>query len=202
MYTKFIAATIAVFPVAAFAQVTAIGPFTGDMSDGYEGLPTGQFLPSYTIFGGTGIVQHETMQPNLHITTGWSFFSNIFPHGGTRFLGSAGGGYDFIFNDPAFRFGGYFGTNADSPGATATFFDAQNVQIGGPMAIGAPMGQWQWDGWEIAGAGATRIHIDPSNQFNGFIMSDDIEYITAVPEPAAIFGLLAGLGLIVARRKR
>ena len=202
MYTKLIAAFVAAFPVAALAQVTAIGPFTGDMQDSYETQTVTGFEVSYPIFGGTAIVQQEDMQALLSITTGWSFFSNISPHSGARFLGSAGGGYDFIFNAPAFRFGGYFGTNADTPGATATFFDAQNVQVGGPMAVGAPLGQWQWDGWEFAGAGVTRVHIDPSNQFNGFIMSDDIEYVGVVPEPAAIFGLLAGIGLIIARRKR
>jgi hypothetical protein len=201
MKTRIFALLVACTPVAALAQVTAIGPFTGTAQDGYETQTRGQFLPSYPIFGGTATVQHESGGSTLHITTGWSFFSSIFPHSGEVFLGSAGGGYDFVFNTPAFRFGGYWGTNADLAGADVTFFDAQNVQIGGTMSIAAPQGQWQWDGWEFAGAGVTRIHIDPLNQFNGFIMSDDIEY-SPVPEPSAFVVLGAGLALLLARRRK
>jgi hypothetical protein len=201
MKTRIFALVCAFTPILASAQVTAISPFTGTMQDSYETQTQFQFLPSYPIFGGAGVVQHETMQATMHVTSGWSFFVTIFPRTGGFFLGSAGGGYDFIFTAPAFRFGGYWGTNADLAGADVTFFDAQNVQVGGTMSIGAPQGQWQWDGWEFAGAGVTRVHIDPLNQFNGFVMSDDIEY-TPVPEPAAFVAIALGLGMLAVRRRK
>jgi hypothetical protein len=190
----------AAIPIVAVAQVTPIGPFTGAMQDGYEAVPNGQFLPHYDIFGGAGDVDQFGGGQGVHITTGWSFFSTVFPHGGNLFLGGAACNYQFIFDTPAFQFGGYFATNADSPGAVATFYDDTNAQIGGPMAIGAPMGQWQWDGWEYAG-GIKRIEVVANNQFGGFILSDDLEY-NAVPEPAAFVAIATGLGLLLIRRKR
>lgn len=199
--TKLFALACIAVPAAVYAQVTPIGPFTGAMQDSYETQPTGQFLSSYDIFGGSGSVDQLGTGQGIHITSGWGFFSTVFPHSGGFFLGGAGVNYQFQFDTPAFQFGGYFATNADSPGAVATFFDASGAQIGGPMAIGAPMGQWQWDGWEYAG-GIKRIEIVANNQFGGFIMSDDIEYNGVVPEPSAFVALAAGVGLLLVRRKR
>lgn len=189
----------AAIPIVAVAQVTPIGPFTGALQEGWEAQPSG-FQSQYTIFGGAGTANQLGGGQGLLIASGWSFFSNISPHSGGAFMGGAGVNYEFIFNTPAFQFGGFFGTNADTPGAMATFFDASNVQIGGPMAIGAPLGQWQWDGWEYAG-GIGRVVIIANNQFGGFIMSDDLEY-NAVPEPGALVALATGIGLLLVRRKR
>lgn len=187
-------------PAAAFAQVTPIGPFAGTLQEGWESHAGGLFLPQLIILGGAGTADQLGGGQGLHVTTGWGFFSTIFPHSGAKFMGGAGVNYQFIFNTPAFQFGAYFGTNADAAGATATFYDAANAQIGGPMAIAAPMGQWQWDGWEFAG-GIKRIEIVASNQWGGFIMSDDLEY-NPVPEPGAIVALAVGLGMLLVRRKR
>lgn len=115
-------------------------------------------------------------------------------------MGGAGVNYEFVFSNPVARFGGYFATNADAPGATATFFNAANQQIGGPLAIGAPMGQWQWDGWEYL-PGISRISITANNQWGGFIMSDDLQY-DAVPEPATLAALGLGLAAVARRRRR
>lgn len=200
MSLRKIALAFAVVPVVAAAQVTPIGPFTGALQEGWESHPTGMFLPQLPIFGDGSTADQLGGGQGLHVTTGWGFISTIFPHSGGKFMGGAGVNYAFVFNTPAFEFGAYFATNASAPGATATFFDANNAQIGGPMAIGAPMGQWQWDGWQYAG-GIKRIEIVAINTSGGFIMSDDLEY-NAVPEPAAIVGLVAGLGLLLVRRRK
>jgi hypothetical protein len=183
----------------ASAQIVSIGPFTGALSDSYETQTRHQFLASYPVFGGLGTVA-STGGANLHITTGWSFFFSTAPHSGQAFLGGAGVNYQFTFTAPAFQFGGYFQTNADSPNGTATFFDALNNQIGGPLALSAPQGQWAWNGWQYAG-GISRVVITASNQFGGYIMSDDIQY-NAVPEPATLAALGLGAAALLRRRRR
>jgi hypothetical protein len=188
-------------PLSAFAQVTPIGPFVGDLQEGWETHALGQFLPQLDILGGAGTADQLGGGQGLHVTTSWGFFHSTFPHSGQRFMGGAGVNYALVFDDPALRFGAYFQTNADVPGATATFFDAQGGQIGGPMAMAVPLGQWQWEGWEFAG-GIKRIEIVASNQWGGFVMIDDLEYVNVIPEPAAIVGLALGIGLLLARRRR
>lgn len=200
MKTRIFALLVACTPVAALAQVTPIGPFTGSMQEGWETHALSQFLPALDIFGGAGDAVQISAGQGLHVTTGWGFFHTTFPHSGTRFMGGAGVNYALTFDVPASQFGAYFQTNANAPDAVATFFDANNVQIGGSLVVSAPMGQWQWNGWEYA-QGISRIEIVASNQFAGFIMIDDLEY-NAVPEPGAFVALAAGLGLLLIRRKR
>ena len=157
-------------------------------------------MTQYSVFGGAGTVDQVGAGQGVHITTGWSFFSTVFPHGGDAFMGGAGVNYEYNFNTPALRFGGWFATNADSPDATVAFFDPNNVQIGSALTASAPQGQWQWNGWEYAG-GISRVVVRANNQFNGFIMNDDMQY-TAVPEPATMAFLGLGFAALVARRRR
>ena len=187
--------------VGASAQVNVIGPFAGSLSEGYETQVRGMFLAQYSVFGGAGTVdQFGGGSPGVLVTTGWSFFSNIGPHSGEAFLGGAGVNYEYNFNTPALRFGGWFGTNADTPDATVAFFDENEVQIGSTLTASAPLGQWQWNGWEYAG-GISRVQVRANNQFGGFIMNDDMQY-TAVPEPATMAFLGFGVAALVARRQR
>ena len=183
----------------ANAQIIALGEFTGDKSEGFETQTPFQFLPSYDVFDGQGVVQQLGAGQGLHITTGWSFFSTVFPHGGARFMGGAGVNAEWVFDTPALRFGGFFATNADVPGAIALFFDDAGNMIG-QADVAAPLGDnWAWDGWETTGPGIKRVQIIANNGFGGFIMHDDMQY-TAIPAPG-VLGLFA-IGLGMARRRR
>ena len=183
----------------AKAQIVPIGEFTGEKSEGFETQTPFQFLPSYDVFDEQGVVQQLGAGQGLHITTGWSFFSTVFPHSGSFFMGGAGVNAEWVFDTPALRFGGFFATNADVPGAIALFFDDQGGMIG-KADVTAPLGDnWAWNGWETTGPGIKSVQIISNNQFNGFIMHDDMQY-TPIPAPG-VLGLFA-IGLGIARRRR
>ena len=57
----------------ANAQIVPIGEFTGDHSEGFEGLPFG-FFASHPVFDNTGVVQSIDGGGTLNITSSWSFF--------------------------------------------------------------------------------------------------------------------------------
>lgn len=164
----------AALAAAANSQISTIGPFTGDLSEGWETTPTGQFTTSYIAFGGPHEIRAVTGGQGLHVTTGWSFFSTVFPHGGQRFLGGAGVNGGYFFTTPATRFGGYFCTNADAPDATAIFYDANGNQFAtAPVTV--PTGNnWTWNGWQST-IPFSRVDIIASNQWGGFVMQDDLE---------------------------
>lgn len=180
----------------AFGQ-TAIGPFTGDLSEGFEAQPQFQFLTSYSIFGGQGQANSIGGQ-GLHVTNSWAFISIANPHSGNWFMGGASSDTEIVFNTAASRFGGYFTTNAQTAGGTIRFFDTSNVLISS-QSLNVPLGgAWQWNGWQY-GAGIKRVEIIGANSFPGFVMMDDLQY-SAVPEPATMAAL--GLGALAMLRRR
>ncbi len=202
-YTLIAASVLIAFCIVgqANAQIITIGEFSGEFTEGFETQQSGQFQSSYDVFEGQGVVQQLGAGQGLHITTGWGFFSTIFPHSGGHFMGGAGVNAEWVFDTPALRFGGFFATNADVAGAVALFFDEDNGMIG-KLDVTAPLGDnWAWNGWETTGVGIKRVQIIANNGFNGFIMHDDMEY-TAIPAPG-VLGLLAiGIGSMSRRRRR
>jgi hypothetical protein len=101
----------------------------------------------------------------------------IFPHGGNLFTGSADGAYEYTFDTPAQRFGGYFGTNSGTADATVQFFDTAGNTIGTLTAPIPADCQWHWNGWD-AGTGPKfkRVLITGLNPFGGgFVDMDDMQ---------------------------
>ena len=196
---RLVAVLAVITPAAVFAQVVPIGPFSGTLHEGYETFSTG-FTSSLAVFGGAGTLTASPAGNNLNVTSGWSFFSFIAPHSGNQFMGATTN-YLFTFNTPASQFGAFWGTNADSPGATATFFNSAGGQIGSTLPVTAPQGTWAWGGWQFA-PGFSSVLITANNQFGGFIMNDDAELIPAVPEPASMLVLGLGLTALIRRRRQ
>ena len=185
----------------AKAQIFFVDEFVGEKSEGFETQTPFQFERSYDVFDGQGVVQQLGAGQGLHITTGWSFFSTVFPHSGDFFMGGAGVNAEWVFDTPALRFGGFFATNADVAGAIALFYDEAGALIDA-SDVTAPLGNnWTWNGWEVAtiGPGIKSVQIIANNGFNGFIMHDDMQY-TAIPAPGVLGFFVIGLGM--ARRRR
>ena len=157
---------------AAQAQVSGIGPFTGDEFESFDQYAFGLFVPQLAnAFNGTAVFNGSA----LHVTSGWGFFCSVSAFSAPKMMASAGGGpVEWLFNTPATKVGGYFSTNADVPGATIRFYDESNNLL---AEVGAevPLCQWQWNGWEATGAPIKRIEVISTNQFGGFIMHDDLQ---------------------------
>ena len=179
--------------------ISTIGPFTGAQSEGFESLPFG-FFTSHPVFNNTGVVRTIDGSNTLNITSGWSFFGTVFPHGGSRFMGSAGALPEWVFDVPALRFGGFFTTNSGVDGAVAFFYDEFDNLLASLPVTAPANNSWVWNGWETQGVGIKRVVIDGNNGFGGgFIMHDDMQY-TVIPAPGVLGLFVIGLGM--ARRRR
>jgi hypothetical protein len=166
----------------AAAQVTAVGPFVGDQSDGFETQVAGQFSLCIQgrMFNNTGDLCSPTGQATMHITGGWGFMCSIPPHSGTRLFGSAGGPAEFTFDTDVTQFGGYFGTNSWAAGnpandfVTVEFRDRMGNLIDTETAVVTPDCQYTWNGWS-SGTGIASVTVINSAFGGGFVNLDDME---------------------------
>ena len=164
---------------SASAQVTAIGPFVGAQSDGFETQPQTIFLPCVPtrMFNNTADLCTPGNSGCL-ITGGWGFNCQMSPNSGSVLFGSASGYCEFTFDTPAQRFGGMFGNHTpDASFGTVILFDSANNQIfSGP--INTPNDcLWHWGGWDAgAGPGIKRAQIYGAPSWGGpFELMDDMQ---------------------------
>ena len=102
------------FAPIVFAQITPVGPFTGDALEDFESFGTGAAPVSITVFG--GMATHNQLSgstPWIWSTDGWGLGDN---GSAQAFDGNQGFGInsfatgEFVFNSPITLFGAYFGT--------------------------------------------------------------------------------------------
>jgi hypothetical protein len=183
-----VASFVSVFAGVASAQIVPEPPFVGQQSDSFETQTAGTFSTCIQgrVFNNTA----DLCDPSgnaAHITSGWSFMCTIFPHAGGRFFGSAGGPAVYTFDQPATRFGGFFGTNAGTADATIEFYDSNGALIATQLASIPPTCGWTWNGWRaVSGTGIKSIKVIGLHSFGGgFIDMDsmEVEYGSPCPVP-------------------
>jgi hypothetical protein len=175
---------VLVLTSAGVAQITTTGPFTGTYSEGYESVLTYPW-PSCVpggIFSGHGTACTPS-GPMCVVTYGWLLYCAIYPHNASDGLfGSAQGPVEYTFNEPAQRFGGYFGTNGYLAGGVAHFYDSANNLLA-TLPIVAPTCAWAWNGWD-AGTGPKikRVMVYANDPYNGggLLQMDDMELDTVL----------------------
>jgi hypothetical protein len=167
---------------AASAQVTPIGPFTGDQSEGFAGLKNWSvcvFCSSIDgAFNGICTLASPDGSNSIHITGGWGFICSIGPHATPDITASTGGGgYDYNFQAgmEAGKFGGYFGTNSGVADGTVEFYDAGGALIGSaPITYPADC-SWNWNGWEI-NPPAAKVRVIANGFGGAYCQMDDMEW--------------------------
>ena len=186
---------------SAGAQVSAIGPFTGDAYEGFEGIaPPGSVTGPVDIFSGEGTVNDQFAGILVIASNLVSFVTNeeIFPYNGNLMGLSVTGFSTFTFDTPATEFGGYFGTADNLSNGTISFYDESDSLIQTvPMEL--PLNDWQWWGWSST-TPFSRVSIAGNTNPGTPIVFDDLQ-VSFVPAPASATLLAAG-GLLAVRRRR
>lgn len=161
---------------SALAQITSTGPFIGAEEEGFEG-PQVIFLPCIParVFNNKG----DLCTPGgsgCHTTTGWSYVCTIYAFADTWFYGSAGGATEITFDQPASRFGGWFGTNCGQPDASFSFYDVNGLLLNSVVGTVPADCQWYWLGWQASGSqGIKRVVIASNGPGGAFLDMDDLQ---------------------------
>jgi len=167
---------------SAAAQITPVGPFTGDQSEGFEATGAQGFvacLPN-RVFNNSGDLCGANGGSNLLVSSGWGFRCSISPNSGARFFGSAGDPAKYTFDQDITSFGGYFGTNSWEAGnptnafVSVEFYARGGAPIGTVTANVTPDCQWTWNGWTST-VGVAEIIVRNSIFGGAFVDMDDME---------------------------
>jgi hypothetical protein len=190
MPSDFRALAVLLLSSSAAAQLTSIAPFAGNYSEGFEGVAVvnSACLPQ-RIFtnhgdlctpGGTGCLT----------TSNWTLFCQVTPHSGALFFGSTSTAAEITFDQPAYRFGGWFATNSGAADANFKFFDAGGNLLATLVGSVPADCAWHWLGVDVGlGTPIKRIVCTSNASFGGgFIEMDDLEFDSSpftTPSPTA-----------------
>lgn len=203
----FLTLSVVALSSTAFCQLSAVGPFSGSMSETFESFPnysSGGHYDTLGIMGGgatmtsnsSGTNQVWVYEPGVAT---WSLGGNgsAITHSGAK----AGGLYfnqspvdvSIVFSTAVNRFGGYFAT-ASNETTLISFYDANGGQIGTTQSLLTASNSMDWQGWSSTTGIASVLF------FGGTApVMDDLQ-ADAVPEPVSL--VVLGLGSLVALRRR
>ena len=139
-----------VLPTSTSAGIVSIGPFAGDLSEGFQFRLSQLSDPSnLKVFGGAATLKADSGV----VSTAWLFEAGMFPFEASHFYGAETGPATYEFQTPVSAFGGYFGTHSvdqsmDAPDATANFYNMANALISSENIALGNGGAWTWNGWQ------------------------------------------------------
>ena len=178
MQTGFTALAALLLASSAAAQVASTGPFTGAQSEGFEGaaVVNSACLPQ-RIFANHGDLCTPGGSGCL-VTSSWTIFCQVTPHSGALFFGSTSTAPEITFDQPAYRFGGWFATNSGAADATFKFFDAGGNVLATLVASVPADCTWHWFGVDVGAGTPIKRALCTSNAGfgGGFIAMDDLEF--------------------------
>ncbi len=192
------------FALCATAQVTPVGPFTGDQSENFDDSNGTVFQKCLDTGFGRAFNDTAdicTLSGNGILETGsWGFFCTIFARSRPMLMGSAGGFVTVTFDTPVTQFGGYFGSNAfdanQTANAIANFYDDSGALIDSVDMDITNNCSWTWNGWKTQGAAIKSIELINGVFDGAFLDMDDLEYLAGPTDclTMTVSPLIAGGG--------
>lgn len=185
----------------ASADITATGPFVGDANERFENIaPPGSVNGPVDLFGGAGTGNDPFANILMMAINLNSFLTGetIFAYNGNLMGGSVTGIVDFVFEEGATAFGGYFGTVDILEGGSVSFYDANDALIE-TQTFDLPLNDWDWYGWSSTEA-FSRVRIQGTPNPGLPIVFDDLQ-VTLVPAPTTGAILMLGCAGMTRRRR-
>jgi hypothetical protein len=158
------------------ADVVAIDPFDGVLSEHFDSFSQGGGLQELVILDGFATVRNLTPGGAIKV----EYYSSrdglvVVPHSPPLMMGQMGI-MEWEFEEPLSQFGSYFANNSRVDDAQVDFYDENGAWIDSMTATIPNSGSWYWNGWE-SDVPIKWIVISGNDEGfgNAFIWVDDVQ---------------------------
>ncbi|MEZ4317750.1 MAG: putative metal-binding motif-containing protein [Myxococcota bacterium] len=165
------------FIASALAQVVPTGPFTGEITEGFETYPlTSAPLAclSNALGGAADVCATEASVGGMQVRDELFLGCLLSARTGTKMAGSNDGASEVVFDTPVDRFGAYMATHADDGDVTLEAYDVLGGLIG---TVTEPLGgscNWAWHGLQSTVPVAS-VRIRHSEHGGALVDLDDVQ---------------------------